>query len=125
MKKIREAKAKRKDDEDDEDPPEPPKPNPKAQRNFPDPESRVMPTKDGFQQCYNAQAGVDSKAQVVVACSVGNSSADNPTLLPTLDQIKANLGRKPKVCSADAGAAEKGRIPAEPRPKKPAGPAFQ
>ena len=120
MKKIREAKAalereaaekakaKRKDD--DEDPPEPPKPDPKAQRNFTDPESRVMPTKDGFQQCYNAQAGVDAKAQVVVACSVGNSSADNPSLLPTLDQIKANLGRKPKVCSADAGYSSESNL---------------
>jgi transposase/IS5 family transposase len=120
MKKIREAKAaleqeaaekaksKRKDD--DEDPPDPPKPDPKAQRNFTDPESRVMPTKDGFQQCYNAQAGVDAKAQVVVACSVGNSSADNPTLLTTLDQIKANLGRKPKVCSADAGYSSESNL---------------
>jgi transposase len=120
MKKIREAKAalereaaekakaKRKDD--DEDPPEPPKPEPKAQRNFTDPESRVMPTKDGFQQCYNAQAGVDAKAQVVVACSVDNSSADNPTLLATLDQIKANLGRKPKVCSADAGYSSESNL---------------
>jgi transposase len=116
MKKIREAKAalekeaaekaekKRKDKDDDRDPPPPPpKPDPKAQRNFTDPESRIMPSKDGFQQCYNAQAGVDAKAQVIVACSVGNSSTDCQQLLPTVDQIKANLGRKPRTCSADAG----------------------
>jgi transposase len=125
MKKIREAKAaleqeaidkakeeqgspkkKGKKDEDDQDPPgpsEPPKPEPKAQRNFTDPESRVMPTKNGFEQCYNAQAGVDAKAQVIVACDVVNTSADCPQLLGMVDQVRTNLGRKPKVCSADSG----------------------
>ena len=125
MKKIREAKAaleqeavasakeeaekaakkarKSKKKDNDEDPPEPPKPAPKAQRNFTDPESRVMPTKNGFEQCYNAQAGVDAKAQVIVACGVVNTSADCPQLLPLVDQVRANLGRKPRVASADAG----------------------
>lgn len=127
MKKIREAKAalereaaeraKAEPKGDDKNPPEPPadppappKPEPKTQRNFTDPESRIMPTKDGFQQCYNAQAGVDSKAQIIVACSVGNSSADCPQLLATVDQIKENLGRKPKVCSADAGYASEANL---------------
>jgi len=95
------AKVKKKDDDDD--PPDPPKVDPKAQRNFTDPESRIMPTKNGFEQCYNAQAGVDAKAQVIVACKVVNTSADCPQLLPMVDQVRANLGRKPKVCSADAG----------------------
>jgi hypothetical protein len=122
MKKIREAKAalereaiekakadqdkpkkKTKKKDDDEDPPPPPKPEPKAQRNFTDPESRVMPTKNGFEQCYNAQAGVDAKTQVIVACEVVNTSADCPHLLAMVDQVRANLGRKPDVCSADAG----------------------
>jgi transposase len=122
MKKIREAKAaleqeasdKAKEDadkpkkktkkKDDDDDPPPPKPEPKAQRNFTDPESRIMPTRSGsFEQCYNAQAGVDAKAQVIVSCEVVNTSADCPQLLAMVDQIRANLGRKPDVCSADAG----------------------
>jgi len=121
MKKIREAKAalereaadKAKEDVDkpkkkakkvdDEDPPPAPTPEPKAQRNFTDPESRIMPTKNGFEQCYNAQAGVDAKAQVIVSCEVVNTSADCPQLLAMVDQVRANLGRKPDVCSADAG----------------------
>jgi hypothetical protein len=113
MKKIREAKAaleqeaaeKAKADKrnDDEDPPDPPKVEPKAQRNFTDLESRIMPTKNGFEQCFNAQAGVDAEAQVTVACDVVATSADCPQLLAMVDQIKAKLGRKPKVCSADAG----------------------
>jgi transposase len=113
QKKIREAKAaleqeaaeraKEKRKDDDEDPPEPPKVDPKAQRNFTDPESRIMPTKNGFEQCFNAQAAVDAKAQVIVACDVVATSADCPQLLPMVDRIKANLGRKPTLCSADAG----------------------
>jgi hypothetical protein len=97
------AKKKGKERDDDEDPPPPPQPEPKAQRNFTDPESRIMPTKSGFEQCYNAQAGVDAKAQVIVACEVVNTSADCPQLLAMVDQVRANLGRKPDVCSADAG----------------------
>ena len=38
-------------------------PDPKSQRNFTDPESRIMKSKDGFVQAYNAQAAVDAGAQ--------------------------------------------------------------
>ena len=117
MKKIREAKAaleleaaekaeaeRKAKGKDDEDPPEAPKPEPKAQRNFTDPESRIMPTRSGgFEQCDNAQAAVDSDAQVIVACDVVATSADMAQLLPMVDQVRANAGRKPRCCSADAG----------------------
>jgi hypothetical protein len=45
--------------------------DPKAQRNFTDPESRIM-RKSGkeYVQAYNAQAAVDSTAQVIVAQSL-------------------------------------------------------
>lgn len=46
---------------------EPGTPPDKAQHNFTDPESRIMKRRDGFIQGYNAQAAVDSKAQVIVA----------------------------------------------------------
>jgi hypothetical protein len=77
--------------------------DPKAQRKFTDPESRIMPTKNGFDQGFKAQAAVDADAQVLVACAVVATSADCPQLLPMVARIKANLGRKPKLCSADAG----------------------
>ena len=38
-------------------------PDPKAQTNFTDPESRIMKTKDGFIQGYNAQVAVDATAR--------------------------------------------------------------
>ena len=50
-------------------------PDPKAQKNFTDPESRIMKTKDGFIQGYNAQAAVDATAQVIVAPASTRSRA--------------------------------------------------
>jgi len=78
-------------------------PEDKAQRNFTDPESRLQKTRDGFIQGYNAQAAVDHANQVIVACDVGPSSADNPQLIPMVDQIIANTGAAPNEVSADAG----------------------
>jgi len=80
-------------------------PKDKAQRNLTDPESRMMKTKDGFIQGYNAQAAVDAEHQVIVACDLTNQGADCPQLLPVVDQIKANTEALPKQLSADAGYA--------------------
>jgi hypothetical protein len=78
-------------------------PDAKAQKNFTDPQSRIMKSKDGFVQAYNAQAAVDAEAQVIVAQDVTQSGSDCPQLLPMTDAIEANLGRKPAQLSADAG----------------------
>jgi transposase len=86
--------------------PEQAQPEAKAQRNFTDPASRIMPdgaNKGSFLQGYNAQAAVDSKAQVIVAAEVTQETTDNGQLLPMLDQVKQNLGRKPDAASADGG----------------------
>jgi hypothetical protein len=79
------------------------KPAAKAQRNFTDPESRVMLAKDGFIQGYNAQAAVDGAAQVIVAQALIASQSDHDQLVPLLDGITANLGRQPREVSADSG----------------------
>jgi hypothetical protein len=83
----------------------PPKAEPdgKAQRNFTDPESRILKTKDGYIQGYNAQAAVDGEAQIIVAHTLTNSSSDQAQLAPLLDGIRTNLGRNPDEVSADAG----------------------
>ena len=80
-------------------------PKDKAQRNFTDPESRIMKTKDGFIQGYNAQAAVDAEHHIIVACDLTNQGADCPQLLPVVDQIKANTEALPQQLSADAGYA--------------------
>jgi transposase len=78
-------------------------PDPKAQKNFTDPESRIMKTKDGFIQGYNAQAAVDATAQVIVAHGLDAQQSDHHQLTPIVDAIEANLGKKPAQLSADAG----------------------
>jgi len=78
--------------------------DPKAQRNFTDPESRIM-HKSGkeYVQAYNAQAAVDSTAQVIVAQSLSNCRNDVQQLEPMVKQIKENTGRQAQEFSADAG----------------------
>jgi transposase len=86
------------------------KPKPKAQRNFTDPESKIMKTADGaYHQCYSGQAVVDSKAQVVVAAELSDEAPDARQLEPALDQLAANLEAigaeltKDATLAADAG----------------------
>ena len=78
----------------------------KAQRNFTDPDSRIMldgATKS-FEQSYNCQAAVDSQAQVIVAAQVTQLANDKQQIKPLTEQMKANLGGvKPRAISADAG----------------------
>jgi hypothetical protein len=78
-------------------------PKEKAQRNFTDPDSRIMKSHDGFIQGYNAQAAVDADSQVIVALGVSNNSSDARQLKPMVAQIKANTGRQAAEFSADAG----------------------
>jgi transposase len=94
--------------------PKPPSgvPHDKAQRNFTDPQSRIMKTKDGFIQGYNAQAAVDADHQIILACDLTNHGADSPQLLPVVDQIVANTGAVPAELSADAGYASEANLEA-------------
>src|SRR4051794_20753462 len=67
-------------------------PRPKAQRNFTDPDSKIMKTADGsFHQCFNGQAVVDSQTQVIVACELSNAAPDAEQLQPTLERLAENL----------------------------------
>lgn len=88
------------------------KPEPKAQKNFTDPESRIM--KDGatksFAQAYNAQAVVDSTAQIIVATGVTQDANDKNQLLPMLEKVADNVGSLPEKISADAGYFSKDNV---------------
>jgi hypothetical protein len=81
------------------------KPEPKAQRNFTDPESRIM--KDGatgtFEQSYHAQIAVDDQAQIIVAATLTQAASDKQQLVPVLEEVKTNLGRWPEKVTADSG----------------------
>jgi Transposase DDE domain len=87
-------------------------PEAKAQRNFTDPESRLLLTKDGYIQGYNAQAAVDGTAQIIVAHELTQSMSDQAQFVPLIDGIEKNLGRKPKEASADAGYCSEANLEA-------------
>ena len=81
------------------------KPDPKTQRNFTDPESRIMPdgaNKGSFMQGYNAQIAVDGEAQIIVAIDVVQAPNDKQQLSAMLQQVEQRVGL-PAVTSADAG----------------------
>jgi len=88
-----------------EGPAQPPAPPPrdKAQRNFTDPESRIMKTSNGFEQAYNAQAAVDADSQVIVAEDLTNAGNDKQQVVPMAAEIERHTGRTPRELSADSG----------------------
>jgi transposase len=81
----------------------PGQPEPTSQRNFTDPQSRIMKGPDGFVQAYNAQAAVDADAQIIVAHRLTNNGSDQDALLPLLDAVEQNTGEMPDEVSADNG----------------------
>src|SRR6202158_4017769 len=87
-------------------------PDPKSQRNFTDPESRIMKSKDGFVQAYNAQAAVDAGAQIIVAHELTQCGNDQRQLVPLIEAIENNLGRKPEQASADSGYCSEANLEA-------------
>src|SRR3990172_3216961 len=79
-------------------------PEPKAQRSFTDPDSRIMLSKpDGFIYGYNAGAVVDDTAQVIVATDLSVEATDTRSLPDLVEQVERNTGRRPKRLLADAG----------------------
>ena len=80
-------------------------PDDKAQRNFTDAESRIMPAPGGrdFQQAYNCQAVVDHAHQVIVAARATNQSSDKQQAAAMMQETIDNVGAVPREVSADAG----------------------
>jgi transposase len=80
-------------------------PKDQAQRNFTDPDSRIMKNADqAFVQAYNGQLAVDaSPHQRIVGCAVTNQAADAPHLAPMVEQVRAVTGGTPREWSSDTG----------------------
>ena len=75
----------------------------KSQENFTDPDSRIMKTGGGFEQCYNAQAVVDAEAQIIVAAEVTQAPNDKQQLIPMVEATEAETGELPTDVAADTG----------------------
>src|SRR5690606_9588084 len=83
--KAEEQRVKEPANRRDKDDP-PPKPKAKAQRNFADPDSRIMRNAEkAFIQGYNAQLVVDVKSQIILASDLTNQAADVWHLVPLID----------------------------------------
>jgi transposase len=82
-------------------------PSDNAQRNFTDPDSRIMKVSStkSFEQCYNGQAIVDDSFQVIVAAGLSQNANDMEEVEPILDILEENLGGIPHhtAITTDAG----------------------
>jgi hypothetical protein len=110
--KLRGRKPKEPDGKKDEE----------AKANVTDPDSRVMKTRSGYVQGYNAQAAV-TEGQVILAAEVTQEANDAHQLHPMLKKVEENLAaagveEKPAVALADAGYCNEANVTA----MKPDGP---
>jgi transposase len=78
-------------------------PAPKAQRNFTDPDSRIMMRDGGFVQAYNAQIAVDEGNQIIVAAALSNQGTDAQYFEPMLRRVVDNCDAVPELTTGDAG----------------------
>jgi len=78
-------------------------PKAKDQRNFTDPDSRIMKQGSGFEQCYNAQAAVDKRSQIIVATYVTQAVNDKQQLEPLVEKFLEQVGVLPDRGMADSG----------------------
>lgn len=84
--------------------PKPPDPTPpdKAQINFTDPESRIMKTRKGYDQCYNAQAGVDVETMLIVEGYLTEHPNDKREMEAHLEGLR-EAGHAPENLLLDSG----------------------
>jgi hypothetical protein len=73
------------------------------QYNFTDPESRIMKVSgDGFEQCYNAQAAVDTESMLIVGGYVTSHCNDKQELAPLVASVD------PEIATVDNASADTG-----------------
>ena len=92
--------------------PQPPTATPgeKDQVNFTDEESRIMKTKDGFQQCYNAQAAVETNSRLIVGNRVSQAPNDKQELVPDMKVVLEHV--VPENVLIDSGFVSKEAVEA-------------
>ncbi len=88
--------------------PKPPEPGPRAkdQINLTDEASRIMSVAGGgFEQCYNAQAIVDTETMLVLVPRVTQAANDKQQVVPMVEKLQALPGglNQPEQFLADAG----------------------
>lgn len=83
-------------------------PNDKDQRNFTDPDSKIMKTSNkGFDQCGNAQI-ITSEDQVILAADVTSQANDVRQVEPLVGQLQSNIAAAELDDSVDEFLADAG-----------------
>lgn len=105
---ARAAKAAAKGKKPTGKPPQPPESGPRAndQINLTDEESRIMKVAGGsFEQCYNAQAVVDTESMLILAPHVTQATNDKEQVEPMVAKVRANPEglNRPETWLADTG----------------------
>lgn len=77
--------------------------NKDAKRNMTDPASRILKTRQGYVQGYNAQAAADTESNLILAADITQEANDVHQFNPMLQQVKENTGDMPKCGIGDAG----------------------
>jgi transposase len=95
--------------------PEPPQEGPRDsdQVSLTDEDSRIMPISGGgFEQCYNAQAAVDTETMLVIVPHVSQAPNDKREVLPILDELSALPGSLGQVEAmlADTGYCSQANV---------------
>jgi len=81
-------------------------PRAEDQVNLTDDESRIMKVAGGgFEQCYNAQAVVDSESMLVMAPQVTNAANDKEQVVPMVERVQALPAglNQPEIILIDSG----------------------
>ena len=75
----------------------------KSQKSFADPDANMMKTGEGsIQYCYNGQAAI-SEDGIIVATRLVTSPSDQAELVPMIEKVRENTGRRPEIVLADKG----------------------
>ena len=77
-------------------------PNDKDQYNFTDPESRIMKTSKGFDQCFNGQVVVNDDMIIVGAYSNAHCN-DKQEFIPSIESVPDDLATEISTAVADTG----------------------
>jgi len=76
-----------------------------------EPDARVMKHGDNaLAPSYNAQISTDAKERIIVGAQLSQCSSDAHGLLPALEEIAGNLGRKPAQVVVDGGFTNRDTI---------------
>jgi hypothetical protein len=78
-------------------------PKGKDQYNFTDPDSRIMPSSEGFVQAYNARAVVEPNFQLIVGQAVTQASNDKQQVQPMVVATEQQSGQRPEELLANSG----------------------